>query len=112
MSCLAVQLMNRSRVHTSQGIVLKYPKHHDILVYPKYLTFSNQEVIHMYGYDRIRLDKNGYIRLSLWSELPDGGRRGRRGRAAGADAQPADQPAQPAQPEATPARGRSGKLKA
>jgi hypothetical protein len=31
--------------------ILIYQKH--ILSYPKYLTFSNQEHIRMYGYDRI-----------------------------------------------------------
>jgi hypothetical protein len=36
----------------SKKDILLYPKH--ILLYPKYVTFSNLELIRMYGYDRIR----------------------------------------------------------
>ena len=36
----------------SKKDILLYPKH--ILLYPKYVTFSNLELIRMYGYDRLR----------------------------------------------------------
>ncbi len=43
---------NESYQWISKKDILLYPKH--ILLYQKYVTFSNQELIRMYGYNRIR----------------------------------------------------------